>query len=274
METYPLNFNFPSLPPSLDPALALDLRRRLPLLLLILAGNLALALAPTDRGNPGVNRSQRLAITDDSPELLRLSRSQSLAAISPSGYLANIPGGLATLPPPPTNLPLVKAGNSSEMSSAKGPNSKGFGDPGKTDGSALLINLAPAGLPDRASVALEALRQLMGPAATGTDPDSALGRDQLAAIQRRQWWLSSGQEPALQQLWQAGISVSQPPAPLADLPAAVELRRLPAGATGRLGLPEPHGHSLVGRNNAVLLWRLGGEVWALRLPLGEALTKS
>jgi hypothetical protein len=25
---------------------------------------------------------------------------------------------------------------------------------------------------------------------------------------------------------------------------------------------------------AVLLWRLGGEVWALRLPLGEALTKS
>jgi len=270
VETYPLNFNFPSLPP----ALALDLPRRLPLLLVILAGNLALALAPTDRGNPRLNRSQRLAITDDSPELLRFSRSQSLASTPPSGYLANIPGGLTTLPPPPTNLPLVKAGNLSEMSNAKGPNSKGFGDPGKTGGSALLINLAPPGLPDRASVALEALRQLVGSATTGTDPDSALGRDQLAAIQRRQWWLSSGQEPLLQQLWQAGIGVSQPPAPLADLPAAVEPRRLPAGLTGRLGLPEPHGHSLVGRNNAVLLWRLGGEVWALRLPLGEALTKS
>jgi hypothetical protein len=270
VETYPLNFNFPSLPP----ALALDLRRRLPLLLLILAANLALALAPTDRGNPGVNRNQRLAITDDSPELLRFSRSQSLATVLPIPNLSNQPGGLATLPPPPTNLPLVKAGNMAEMPSPKGPNSKGFGDPGKTGGSALLMNLAPPGLPDRASVALEALRQLVRPATTGSDPDSTLGRDQLAAIQRRQWWLSSGQEPALQQLWQAGISVSQPPASLADLPAAVEPRRLPAGLTGRLGLPEPHGHSLVGHNNAVLLWRMGGEVWALRLPLGEALTKS
>ena len=265
METYRLNFNFPSLPP----ALALGLRRRLPLLLLILAANLALALAPTDRGNPGVNRNQRLAITDDSPELLRFSRSQSLATVLPIPNLSNLPGGLATLPPPPTNLPLVKAGNLPEMPSPKQP-----GGPGKTGGSALSINLAPPGLPDRASVALEALRQLVRPATNGSDPDAALGRDQLAAIQRRQWWLSSGQEPALQQLWQAGVSVSQPPAPLADLPAAVEPRRLPACVTGRLGLPEPHGHSLVGHNTAVLLWRLGGEVWALRLPLGEALTKS
>ena len=239
------------------------------MLLLILAANLALALAPTDRGNPGVNRNQRLAITDDSPELLRFSRSQSLATVLPIPNLSNLPGGLATLPPPPTNLPLVKAGNLPEMPSPKQP-----GGPGKTGGSALSINLAPPGLPDRASVALEALRQLVRPATNGSDPDAALGRDQLAAIQRRQWWLSSGQEPALQQLWQAGVSVSQPPAPLADLPAAVELRRLPAGVTGRLGLPEPHGHSLVGHNTAVLLWRLGGEVWALRLPLGEALTKS
>ena len=260
-----MNFNFPSLPP----ALALGIQRRLPLLLLILAGNLALALAPTDRGNPRVQRSQRLAITDDSPELLRFSRSQSLATGLPGGNLGNLSASLANLPPPPTNLPLVKAGNLPAISSSQAP-----GGPGKSGGSQLLINLTPPGLPDRASVALEALRQLVGPAATGTDPDSALGRDQLAAIQRRQWWLSSGQEPALQQLWQEGISVSQPPAPLADLPAAVESRRLPAGVTGRLGLPEPHGHSLVGRNNAVLLWRLGGEVWALRLPLGEALTKS
>ncbi len=265
-----MNFNFPSLPP----ALALGLRRRLPLLLLILAANLALALAPTDRGNPGVNRNQRLGITDDSPELLRFSRSQSLSTVLPGGNLANMPAGLATLPPPPTNLPLVKAGNLPEMSSAKGPSSKGPGSSGKTGGSALLMNLAPPDLPDRASVALEALRQLMGPDTNGTDTDSGLGRDQLAAIQRRQWWLSSGQEPVLQQLWQTGVRVSQPPAPLADLPAAVEPRRLPAGVTGRLGLPEPHGHSLVGRSAAVLLWRLGGEVWALRLSLGEALTKS
>ena len=68
--------------------------------------------------------------------------------------------------------------------------------------------------------------------------------------------------------------VAAPPPPLVDLPVAVEPRRLPAGVTGRLGLSEPHGHSLVGRNAAVLLWRLGGEVWALRLPRGEALTKS
>jgi hypothetical protein len=54
----------------------------------------------------------------------------------------------------------------------------------------------------------------------------------------------------------------------------LEPRRLPAGVTGRLGLPDPHGHFLVGRNNTVLLWRLGSELRALRLPLGEELTKS
>jgi hypothetical protein len=82
----------------------------------------------------------------------------------------------------------------------------------------------------------------------------------------------------LQQLWQAGVSVSPPslqsPSPLVDLPAGVELRQLPAGAWERLGLVDPHGHSLVGRSAAVLIWRQGEKFWVLRLPLGEALTNS
>jgi hypothetical protein len=267
VETYRLNFNFPALPP----ALALGLRRRLPLLLLILAANLALALAPTDRGTPGVNRNQRLAITDDSPELLRFSRSQSLATVLPIPNLSNLPGGLATLPPPPTNLPLVKAGNLPPFPAES--------QPQRPSATPAPVQLPPPRLPDRASVALEAIRQLVRPAApTATNPDRALGRDELAAIQRRQWWLSGGQEPVLQQLWQGGVSVSPPssqsPSPLADLPAGVELRQLPAGAWERLGLVDPHGHSLVGRSAAVLIWRQGGKFWVLRLPLGEALTNS
>ncbi len=82
----------------------------------------------------------------------------------------------------------------------------------------------------------------------------------------------------MQQLWQAGVSVSPPssplPSPLADLPAGVELRQLPAEAWERLGLVDPHGHSLVGRSAAVLIWRHRGQFWVLRLPLGEALTNS
>jgi hypothetical protein len=269
VEHYLLNYNFPSL----SPAASTWLRRRLPLLLVILAVNLALALGPAHRGGPGVNRNQRLALADDTPELLRLSRAQGLLTVSPGGPgLGMTAAAIANLPPPPpANLPLVKAGSL--------PPFPADSQPQRPSATPAPVQLPPPRLPDRASVALEAIRQLVRPAApTATNPDRALGRDELAAIQRRQWWLSGGQEPVLQQLWQAGVSVSPPslqsPSPLADLPAGVELRQLPAGAWERLGLVDPHGHSLVGRSAAVLIWRQGNQFWALRLPLGEALTNS
>jgi hypothetical protein len=268
VEHYLLNYNFPSL----SPAAQKRLRRRLPPLLVILAVNLALALGPAHRGGPGVNRNQRRALADDTPELLRLSRAQGLATVSPGGPgLGMTAAAIANLPPPPpANLPLVKAGNLPPFPAES--------QPQRPSATPAPVQLPPPRLPDRASVALEAIRQLVRPASTATNPDRALGRDELAAIQRRQWWLSGGQEPVLQQLWQAGVSVSPPslqsPSPLADLPAGVELRQLPAGAWERLGLVDPHGHSLVGRSAAVLIWRQGNQFWALRLPLGEALTNS
>ncbi len=260
-----MNYNFPSLPP----AASTRLLRRLPLLLAILAVNLALALGPAHRGGPGVQRSQRLALADDTPELLRFSRAQGLATVSPGGPgLGMAAAAMANLPPPPpANLPLGKAGN--------WPPFPADGKPQGPTAPPAPVPLPPPGLPDRASVALEAIRQLVRPAApTATNPEKAVGRDELAAIQRRQWWLSGGQEPVLQQLWQGGVSVSQSPSPLADLPAGVELRRLGAGAWEWLGLVDPHGHSLVGRSAAVLIWRQGNQFWALRLPLAEALTNS
>ena len=259
-----MNYNFPSL----SPAASTWLRRRLPLLLVILAVNLALALGPAHRGGPGVNRNQRLALADDTPELLRLSRSQGLSTVSPGGPgLGMTAAAIANLPPPPpANLPLVKAGNLPPFPAES--------QPQRPSATPAPVQLPPPRLPDRASVALEAIRQLVRPASTATNPDRALGRDELAAIQRRQWWLSGGQEPVLQQLWQAGVSVSPPPSPLADLPTGVELRQLPAGACERLGLIDPHGHSLVGRSAAVLIWRQGKQFWGLRLPLGEVLTNS
>ena len=101
-------------------------------------------------------------------------------------------------------------------------------------------------------------------------------RDQLAGLQRRQWWLSAAQESLAQQLWQTGSPVTALPDAQGPLPDDGELRRLGPGPLAALGSGDWHGHSLLSRQGALLIWRQVGDLWLLRLPWPrtETLTSS
>lgn len=238
-----MNFNFPPL------CSAGEWRRLLPMALLVLLGHGLLVLAPSPRrASPG--SASRIPIpAEDTPELLRLSRA---AAGAEAARLAAVP--LAALPPPPSLLP------------------KGEG-PAPAP-AALTAGVPAPALPARLAEAAAALRtlQLRAPGPLVTAPE----RDQMAALQRRQWWLSAAQESLVQQLWQKSSPVTALPAALGPLPEGGELRRLDAGPLAVLGSGDWHGHSLLSRQGALLIWRQAGELWLLRLPWPrpETLTSS
>lgn len=243
-----------SSPPRL-PAPEAALRRRwlsLALLAVALHG-IWIMLPPSRRAQPGP--AGRLPVpTDDTPELLRLSR----AGDAPAG-LSGLPVGLPPPPPPPNLLPQAAAplGAGPASGSSLGP----------APGLPLPAALPQPPLPLRLVEAAAQLRSLLAqppPAAL-----SAADRDGLVALQRRQWWLAAAQTPLLQRLWQHGAAVPVPPAALAGLPQAAELRRLPAGPLPGLGDGDWHGHSLVAPEAALLLWRQAGSLWVLRLPSRE-----
>lgn len=243
MHPYPLNFSFPPL------SSTVERRRLLPLALLVLLGHVALVLAPSPRrAAPGP--ASRIPIpADDTPELLRLSRAPAGAA---AARLAVVPLGA---PPPPPSLPPKGEG---PAPAAAAPTA---GAP------------APA-LPARLADAAAALRtlQLRPPGPLLAAPE----RDQLAGLQRRQWWLSAAQESLAQQLWQTGSPVTALPDALGPLPDDGELRRLGPGPLAALGSGDWHGHSLLSRQGALLIWRQAGDLWLLRLPWPrtETLTSS
>ena len=239
-----MNFSFPPLP------LAVERRRLLPLALLVLLGHGVVVLAPSPR-RPAPGSTSRIPIpADDTPELLRLSRA---AAPVEAARLAAVP--LGALPPPPPSLLPQGEGPAPAVAAPTA------GVP------------APA-LPARLADAAAALRtlQLRAPGPLLAAPE----RDQLAALQRRQWWLSVAQESLAQQLWQKGSPVTDLPNTLGPLPEGGELRRLAAGPLAGLGSGDWHGHSLLSRQGALLIWRQGGDQWLLRLPWprSETLTSS
>lgn len=225
-------------------------RRLLPLALLVLLGHVVLVLAPSPRRTSPGSASRIPAPADDTPELLRLSRA---AAGAEAPRLDAVP--LGALPPPPPSLL---------------PNGDG---PAPVPGAPTAGLPAPV-LPARLADAAAALRSLQlrspGPLLAATE------RDQLAALQRRQWWLSAAQESVAQQLWQKGGPVTAVPDALRPLPEGVELRRLAAGPLAALGSGDWHGHSLLSGQGALLIWRQAGELWLLRLPWprAETLTSS
>lgn len=243
-----MNFSFPPL------SSAVERRRLLTMALLVLLGHGVLGLALSLR-RPASGSASRIPIpADDTPELLRLSRAPLGAETPP---LATVP--LGALPPPPPSL----------MPTAEGP------APATAIPTAAPSAGVPApALPARLADAAAALRTLQlgspGPLLAATE------RDQLAALQRRQWWLSAAQESLAQELWQKGGPVTALPDALGPLPEGGELRRLGAGPLVGLGSGDWHGHSLLSRQGALLIWRQAGKLWLLRLPwpTPETLTSS
>lgn len=254
-----MNFSFQSLGASPD-SLPPPGRRLLPFALVALILHGVVVAWPTPRRAPAA-ASRLPRPVDDTPELLRLHQTAN-----PSPRLAGVPAGtlaLADLPPPPPSL----------LPKAAGP-PPGGAVPARPAAAVRQALPAPP-LPVRLAELATALRTLQR-----TAPPEALtasDRDTLVALQRRQWWLSSAQEPVLQRLWQRATPVEPPPESLGAAGREVELRRLPAGVPPELGAGDWHGHSLVGRETTLLLWRHDGLLWLLRLPRqtgGETLTSS
>ena len=241
-----MNFSFLPPRPGVEP-LHPGLRRLIPVAVLALAVHGAVALWPASRRVPAGAAGRVPQPGDDTPELLRLSR-----GLAEPSRLAPLP--LAALPPPPpSSLPLALAPPPAVVASMS---------PAAV--------LPPPALPTRLSEAAAALRQLLSQA-----PPAALAtadREAISALQRRQWWLSGAQEAALQRIWQGGAVAENAPEALGKLAEDAELRRLPAEVVPVLGTGDWHGHSLVGRQVALLLWRQAGGLWLLRLPLPSAQT--
>lgn len=240
-----MNFSFPPQRPAAEAAQPWW-RPLLPVALLAVAVHgLVLSWPAPRRSSAGIG-SRVPQAADDTPQLLRLSRAAQPGPLSPAP-LDGLP------PPPPSPLPLAPA--APDVAGAV-----------STTGLALPAPPLPARLEAAATALGQLQRQL--PEANLSHAD----RGSVVALQRRQWWLTAAQEGVLQRIWQAGVPVERAPEALGQLPEDGELRRLPAGAVPVLGAGDWHGHSLVGRQAALLLWRQAGSLWLLRLPLARPQT--
>lgn len=230
-----MNFSFPPLPARLaDPRL----RRWGPALLAALVFQLLVLQAIRPSG-PEARRSRRAALADDTPTLLRWSRTP--VRLAEAAALPTIPlQGLSVLPPPPPSSlpvgPLVR-----ERPAPAPPLADGLP---RQPGEALLLarQVAQAGLPKES-------------------PSAAL-----VAVQRRQWWLLPGQGKLLASLLEARVEMA-PPAALGPLPDGVAIRKVAAAAAAPLALGELHGRSLLESDQLWLFWRQGPTLWLLRAPL-------
>jgi hypothetical protein len=237
-----LNFSFPFLrfSPERSTAVPAPWRHwwRLAALALGLHGLLVLGPEPP---RPGGRPSSRLASpADDTPELLRLSG----AADTPA-RISSVP--LTALPPPPPAL-LPKG---SLASPAAAPAAE----------AGLPLPPLPSRLPEAVAALRTLLRQPPGAALAGGD------RELLVALQRRLFGLTAPQEPLAQALWQRAAVVPSPPDGLGGLPEEAELRRWPGASLPGFGAGDWHGHGLLGRQAALLVWRQAGTLWLVRLPL-------
>ena len=232
-----MNFSFPFRPVVSERP---TLQRLLPLLLLAVGVNALLVLWSVQRPAAPARSGRVPAPADDTPELLRLSRAEESPA-----RLSSVP--FTALPPPPPAL--LPKGSLAQAPVNPAPQP------------ALPATSLPPRLAEAAPALRALLRQLPAAALPGSD------RDALVALQRRQWWLTAAQEPLAVALWQRAALVPAPPEGLGRLPEDAELRRLPPGPVSGLGAGDWHGHSLVTRQAALLLWRQAEGLWLLRLPL-------
>ena len=223
------------------------LRRWAPALLVALIAQAALLKAlPQAESDP--RRARRSALADDTPTLLRWSRTARAATASPS--LPTTPlQGLAALPPPPlSSLPNGAAPEHLPAAPVR-PQPPAPEPPAQ-------------GLPRQPGEAFRLARQV----AQGEPP--AQPSLALVAVQRRQWWLLPGQDHTLQTLWDSGQDQALPPA-LGSVPEGVASRAVAAAAAAPLALGEVHGRSLRAGNQLWVLWRQGATLWLLRGPLAS-----
>jgi hypothetical protein len=245
MNSSPLNSS--SHPPEVSEGHPLLWDRLLPWALLALGVHAGLLLVPVSR-QPASGPAGRIALpADDTPELLRLSRAATPLTTIPDLAIAGLP------PPPPPSL--LHGAAVLPATASRAPEHTGLPVP------ALPMPALPGSL-EAATSAMGALVRLQ-PQAALLGPD----RDGLVALQRRQWWLSAVQEPRLATLWKRAAVVEPRPAALGKLPEGVELRRLGDPSAAGLSPHDWHGHSLVGRQGVLLLWRQAGSLWLVKLPM-------
>lgn len=235
-----LNWNYP------NPELWLRLRQQ-PLALgaLLALGLHALALPLLLSPLPAAPSRTAASRNEPLPQLLRLGRTlqqrrqlkPSALALPPLALLDNLP------PPPPPPPPLPSQAAAAAPAAAplwrwSQADAELPGDPWQA------LRLSLAWVPG-ASLALD--------------------RQQATALEvrRRQLWLTPGQAQQMERIWQQAQPASLP----GDAWSGSAVRRLPAAGLIAMGLPDPHGFSLVTDDHLWLGWRKGAQLVLIRAPL-------
>jgi hypothetical protein len=211
---------------------------------------------------------------DDTPELLRLSRTLLQSAATPNPQLSKL---LALPLPPPPELTQQQPAAPPPAPAAACP--AGPKQAAKTPGPApaaatsaakpptpppaASVPAAPGELPSQPGQALE-LAKTVAAGKQGLGKEGASPTQ--VALQRRQWWLTAQEAGQLQRAWDQA-AVEEAPDDWAPLPAGAQLRRLERQSLGPLAGGDPRGRSLVHREQITLLWGSGPQLWLLRLPL-------
>jgi hypothetical protein len=237
-------------------------RLGIPLLAALLLHGLGLSLShlQSSRQPPPVKLSAR----DDTAELLVLSR--RLPEEPEMGTLP-LPPRLS-LPPPPPAL-LSAAGTASPKKSklrVTPPRRLPGASRAMAPGTKSPLGTTAARPPDpERSGALATLESLREQAALPASAEEGAVRD------------APGVPPPLlrptgeaadswRKLWEGALPESTPAKELGDLPASVELRKLPLTQARGAGVIPSHGQAVVLADHLILLWIENGTLWMLRSP--------
>jgi hypothetical protein len=237
-------------------------RLGIPLLAALLLHGLGLSLShlQSSRQPPTV----RLSARDDTAELLVLSR--RLPEEQEMGTLP-LPPRLS-LPPPPPAL-LSAAGTASPKKSklrVAPPRRLPVAARARGSGTKSPLRTTTTRPPDpERSGALATLESLRDQAALPASAEEGAAGD------------ATGETPPLlrptgeaadswRKLWEGARPETAPAKELGDLPASVELRKLPLTQAREAGVMPSHGQAVVLADHLILLWIENGTLWMLRSP--------